>query len=191
MSDNRRRYRTIRNVIQQLYPTEPKGNVARHLNTLAALVSGIVGSKSTHLPAIAGKVPDGTKKESRIKKFSRWIKNERIHAEIYFLPYADALLESLADHRTLLLAMDGSQVGRQCLALMVSVIYKKRALPISSLFSRPESQPALPVSLRASRSLVAVCHTPLVASLFVHCTTEPCTTSSVSGTKPAASTVTT
>jgi len=131
MSDNRRRYRAIRDAIKQLYPTEPKGNTARNLNTLAALISGIVGSKSTNLPAIAGKVPDGTKKESRVKKFSRWINNERIDVEIYFLPYADALLEGLADHRTLLLAMDSSEVGRKCLALMVSVIYQKRALPIA------------------------------------------------------------
>jgi hypothetical protein len=61
MSDNRRRYRAVRDALKQLYPTEPKGNLARHLNTLAALVSGIVGSKNTNLPAIAGKVPDGTK----------------------------------------------------------------------------------------------------------------------------------
>jgi hypothetical protein len=131
MSDNRRRYRAIRNGLKQLYPTEPKGNTARHLNTLAALISGIVGSKSTHLPAIAGKVPDGTKKESRVKKFSRWIKNERINDELYFLPYADAMLESLAACRTLLLAMDSSEVGRKCLTLMVSVIYNKRALPVA------------------------------------------------------------
>ena len=77
MSDNRRRYRTIRNSLKRLYSIEPKGNVARHLNTLAALISGIVGSKSTNLPAIAGKVSDGTKRESRVKKFSRWTKNER------------------------------------------------------------------------------------------------------------------
>ncbi len=115
----------------QLYPTEPKGNTARHLHTLAGLISGIVGSKSTNLPAIADKVPDETKKESRVKRFSRWIKNERINADIYFLPYADALLTGLATDQTLLLAIDGSEVGRKCLALMVSVIYKKRALPIA------------------------------------------------------------
>jgi hypothetical protein len=95
------------------------------------MISGIVGSKSTNLPAIAGKVPDETKKESRVKRYSRWMKNERITAEVYFLPYADALLESLAAQRTLLLAMDGSEVGRECLALMLSVIYRKRALPIA------------------------------------------------------------
>jgi len=45
------------------------------LHTLAALVSGIVGSRSTNLPAIAGKAPDRTKRESRVKRFSRWMKN--------------------------------------------------------------------------------------------------------------------
>ena len=47
----------------------PQARVARHVTTLAALISGIVGSKSTQLPNIAPKVPDGTKPESRVKRF--------------------------------------------------------------------------------------------------------------------------
>jgi hypothetical protein len=54
---------------------------ARHLNTLAGLISGIVGSNSAHLSKIAKKVPDNTKKESRAKRFSRWVNNERIEFE--------------------------------------------------------------------------------------------------------------
>ncbi len=80
MSDNLRRYRAIRNALTQAYPTAPTGNFARHLQTLAALISGIVGSKSTQLPTLATKVPDGTKPESRVKRFARWIDNERILA---------------------------------------------------------------------------------------------------------------
>jgi hypothetical protein len=130
MSDNRRRYRAIKNTIKQLYPTEPKGNTARHLQTLAALISGIVGSRRSNLPAIAGQVPDGSKQESRVKKYYRWMINERIDAELYFVPFADALLMGLA-HRPLVLVMDGSEVGRNCLVLMLSVIYRKRALPLA------------------------------------------------------------
>lgn len=81
MSDNRRKYIAIRRAIKQHYPEEPKGNIARHLNALAALIGGIVGSRSTNLPAIAAKVPDGTEKESRVKRFSRRFKNERIEGE--------------------------------------------------------------------------------------------------------------
>ncbi len=45
MSDNRRRFMAIHSALKKLYPTEPRGNLARHLNTLAMLISGIVASK--------------------------------------------------------------------------------------------------------------------------------------------------
>src|SRR5437667_9965227 len=72
MSDNLRRYRAIRHALAQCYPTASQGNFARHLTTLAALISGIVGSKSSQLPHIATKVPDGAKPERRVKRFTRW-----------------------------------------------------------------------------------------------------------------------
>jgi hypothetical protein len=61
MSANLRRYRAIRRSLTQCYPGDPTGHVARHLNTLAALISGIVASKSMHLPQVVTKVPDGNK----------------------------------------------------------------------------------------------------------------------------------
>jgi hypothetical protein len=130
MSDNLRRYRAIRTALIQAYPVQPTGNFARHLQTLAALISGIVGSKSTQLPHMATKVPDGTKPESRSKRFARWLDNDRILEEMYFLPYAETLLTHLA-LETLVLVMDGSVVGRGCAALMIHVLYKGRALPLA------------------------------------------------------------
>lgn len=130
MGDNLRRYRAIKKALKQLYPKTVKGNQARHLNTLAALISGIVGSRRVSLPEIASKVPDGTRRESRVKRFARWVQNERIEAEVYFLPFAQELLLGLAE-RTLVLAIDGSEVGRGCMTLMVSVLYQKRALPVA------------------------------------------------------------
>jgi len=130
MSDNLRRYRAICHALTQAYPTPPTGHFARHVQTLAALISGIVGGKSTQLPHIATKVPDGSKPESRVKRFARWLDNARILEEMYFLPYAESLLTHLA-LETLVLVMDGSVVGRGCAALMLHVIYKGRALPLA------------------------------------------------------------
>ena len=127
--DNFRRYLAVRAALKQFYPGEPTGNLARHLNTLAWMISGIVGSQRTNYPAIAKKAPDGNKPPSREKRFSRWVSNERVDFESYFVPFAMALLLSLANG-PLVLAIDGSEVGRGCLALMVSVIYKGRALPL-------------------------------------------------------------
>lgn len=92
MSDNLRRYRAIRDALTQWYPGQPTGTVARHMSTLAALISGIVGSKSTQLPSVATKIPEGPKLESRVKRLTRWLDNERILEEVYFLPYAERLL---------------------------------------------------------------------------------------------------
>jgi hypothetical protein len=131
VSDNLRRLRAIRQALKEAYPFEPRGNIARHLNVLAEMISGIVGSRRSNLPEIADKVPDkDAKVESRVKRISRWINNERITADVYFLPFAEALLCNLA-LQSLVLVMDGSAVGRGCICLMVSVIYKKRALPIA------------------------------------------------------------
>src|SRR5256885_10655881 len=128
MSDNLRRYRAIREALTQCYPGQPSGTVARHLITLAALISGIVGSKSTPLPHIATKVPDGTKPESRGKRFARWCDNAPSLEEVYCLPYAEVLLRPLA-LQTVVRVMDGSGVGRGWTALMRHVVYKGRALP--------------------------------------------------------------
>ena len=84
MSDTLRRYRAIRDALTHAYPTPPTGHFARHVQTLAALISGIVGGKSTQLPHIATKVPDGSKPESRVKRLTRWLDNERLVEEMYF-----------------------------------------------------------------------------------------------------------
>jgi hypothetical protein len=57
MSDSHRAHRAIRTKLKQLYPQEPQGNLARHLQTLAFMITGIILSKSCQLPKIASKAP--------------------------------------------------------------------------------------------------------------------------------------
>jgi hypothetical protein len=92
MGDNLRRYRAIRDAVTPWSPGQPTGTVARHLTTLAALISGIVGSQSTPLPSVATKIPDSAKPESRVKRLTRWLDNARILEEASFLPYVDMVL---------------------------------------------------------------------------------------------------
>lgn len=79
---------------------------------------------------MALKIPDTALPASREKRISRCLKNEALDAETYFLPFARMLLASLS-HLPLVLVMDGSLVGRGCVALMVALVYKKRALPLA------------------------------------------------------------
>jgi len=79
-----------------MFRIEPQGNMVRHLNTLTALICGIVGSGGANLPRIAQKTPavlpsglcPDSKPESRVKRFHRWLKNDAIDCETYFLPFA-------------------------------------------------------------------------------------------------------
>jgi hypothetical protein len=48
------------------------------------MLSGIVASKSTQVPKVAAKVPNGAKPESRVKRFARWLDNARIVEEVSF-----------------------------------------------------------------------------------------------------------
>lgn len=130
MSDSRRVYRRIKTSLTQLFPKQLNGHQARQLNTLAGMISGLVLNKQCHLEAMARKVPDGRKVESRVKRFSRCLQNEAVSQEVYYMPFVELLLAGLASMGPLVLVMDGSEVGRHCLTLMVSLIYKGRALPL-------------------------------------------------------------
>lgn len=122
-------FRSILKMLKKLSPVELQGNQARRLTTMAAFISGIIGSKSCQLPKVSSNVADGTKPESRNKKFHRLIKNDRFEYDTFFLPYATALLSCLGQS-TLAFVIDGSTVARNCITLVASVVYKSRALPI-------------------------------------------------------------
>ena len=130
MGDNHHVYRRIRKSLRQIYPKRLTGRQAQHMNTLAGMVSGIVRSGKSQLKAMAKKSPDQSKVESRIKRFSRYLQNEGVDVETYFIPFLEALLVGLSKCGPLVLAIDGSEIGRNCLALVISVIYQKRALPL-------------------------------------------------------------
>jgi len=162
MSDSRHVYRAISQALRQLYPFEPLGNLARHLNTLAGMVTGIVLGRSCQLPKLAHKAPDGTLAESRHKRFSRWVQNDAITSQLYFLPFVHALLTSLAAVRPLVLVMDGSLVTNLADRDDACRRYEKRA-HIETLFSDKKSRgfqldrSPLDDPERVHRLLIATC----------------------------------
>lgn len=134
MNNNRHTYRHIQKALMQLYPAQSlNGHQVRHLHTLAAMIYGIVKGESCQMEKIARKIPMQTQVESRIRRFSRLIQHKGVNSEVFFLPFIKPLLQSLANRGTITLAIDGSEVGRKCITLMVSVIYRKRAIPIAWL----------------------------------------------------------
>ncbi|HEX2244234.1 MAG TPA: transposase [Gammaproteobacteria bacterium] len=131
MSDTYRRYAAIKQALMQCYQPRPTGHRERHLHTLVALICGLAGGQRAHLSTIADHAPsNGADQESVMARFRRWLKHDAHTVDGWFLPVAQALLANLAAH-PLVLVVDGSVVGRGCVALMVSVVYHGRALPVA------------------------------------------------------------
>lgn len=129
MSDNLKRYLAIKKGLLQLYPQRPSGHLEQGLNTLAMFINGIVASKSTHTREVAKKTRTGAKVNSREMQLSRWYKNPAVTYETYMLPYVEQVLAGICG-QTLTIIIDGSEVGRGCMALMLTAVYQRRAIPL-------------------------------------------------------------
>ena len=95
------------------------------------MVFGIIQSRNVKLAEIASEIPNAGKEESKITQFRRWLANEAITFELYYLPFLQMVLTTLANaEQPLVLVIDGSVTGRGCVTLMVSVVYQNRTLPL-------------------------------------------------------------
>lgn len=123
------RYRVYTKVLQTL-KGKLKMHRQGHVVTLAMMITGIVMSRKAQLAVMSGEVPVAAKEKSVEMRMRRWVKHEKIDVEVTYMPFARQILAALAT-APLVLAMDGSTVGRGCMVLMVGVIYRKRALPLA------------------------------------------------------------
>ncbi len=123
-------YRVYTKVLQTL-KGKLKMHRQGHVVTLAMMITGSVMSRKAQLAGMSGKVPVAAKEKSVEMRMRRWVKHEKIDVEVTYMPFARQILAALAT-APLVLAMDGSTMGRSCMVLMVRVIYRKRALRIAS-----------------------------------------------------------
>ena len=101
-----------------------------HVVTLAMMITGIVMSRKAQLAVMSEEIPTEAKDKSIEMRLRRWVKHEQIDVEATYMPFAEQILASLAG-QPLVFAMDGSQVGRGCMVLLVGVVYRSRLLPLA------------------------------------------------------------
>ena len=119
------------NIINRIKETVGKERITR-IRTMAWLQSGILHSRSVHLTRAASKIPGSAKKLSVADRFRCFLNNHRVSVRDWYQPIAEALLREAAQSgRPLRLFIDGSQIGNNHQLLMVSLGYRRRALPIA------------------------------------------------------------
>jgi len=145
-------YRSIKQTPAQALHARRDSHHEQHLNTLAALICGIVSARHVHFAQIADHAPiRGRTNESVISRLRRWVKHDANTPEAMWLPFASPVVAALAD-TPLTLVLDGTVAGRGCVVLIASVLYQGRAIPLLWTVVKGKNGP-LPQELRCTLSI--------------------------------------
>jgi len=120
-----RLYDTWSDQIQQLCPRARKTLI----HSFTCLLVGIYLSGSVHLSKIANKIPGNAKLNSTVQRLRRLLQSA-ICVRKWYNSIAETLIESQAQHGTVRLIVDGSKVSFHHQLLMVSMAYRRRAIPV-------------------------------------------------------------
>lgn len=110
------------------------------LNNLALMVLALQSSKSIHLGQIGAHLPGVTSKNASLaNRMHRFVCNKRVGVSTHYAPVARLLLGRMAQGKgstlqgpcRVLLVMDVTQAGRFQRMLTISVVCRKRTLPLA------------------------------------------------------------
>lgn len=121
-------YHTLIRKISELRP----GQRITQIRNFALLVYGIYQSRSVYLSRIAGKIPGEAKLQSTVRRLDRFLDNPAVRVREWYKPIAvEWLTEQFGRLGEIHLIVDGTKIGFGHQLLMISMAYRKRAIPIA------------------------------------------------------------
>lgn len=128
----------------------PQGQEAQRLEVLCCFINGLLKKGSCELPVIAGQMPIRTDFSSRVKQLKDWLGSAYNSWYVRYLPCLQLLLPIICEASDeLIFVLDGTDLGQGCTALMVSLAYQKRGIPILWL-SKKAKKGHLPQAMHLS-----------------------------------------
>ena len=100
------------------------------VQSLALLMVGIFEARDVRLSRIAERVPLDIQEDNLAQRFRRWLKNPRVDVRVLYDPVAFGILGALR-HTRVRIQIDRTEVNEHLNILMVSVYYRKRAIPLA------------------------------------------------------------
>ncbi len=127
-------FKKIEKALISLQPKGIKGHALKRVTTLTAMVKGMIDKQSCHLNALGSGLENDINDASREIAAKRFVENKYTDYKLHYLPYLSQLLVTLVANASLengiSFVIDGSQMGKNYVALMLSVVYKKRSIPL-------------------------------------------------------------
>jgi len=107
------------------------GERITRMRNLTWFIVGMCLSRSVHLAHIGAKLPLRVSLPSITARLTRFLQNSAFHVRRWYRPIAEALLRQAAAQGVVRLIVDGSKVSAHHQLLLVSLAYRKRALPLA------------------------------------------------------------
>lgn len=131
----KRMYRKVLKKLLTLHPKGLKGHPLKRVKKLAGLICGMLLRKESTMSAVGSGIPQHITAHSKEKACKLFLDNAWNDYETHYLPYMETFLpEFLGGHAMqdskVYMAIDGSQMGNQHVALMLSLVYKNRSIPL-------------------------------------------------------------
>jgi Transposase DDE domain len=127
----------INKALCELSPALAQGHALKRINSLTGLISGMINKKSSHLSKIGTGLDNDTDANSQEKHTKRFLENKYTDYKVHYLPYLSCFIASISQNKQFLtnvknlkLVIDGSQMGSKHVALMISIVVGKRAIPV-------------------------------------------------------------
>lgn len=127
-------YRTISQHLHSLHKNSLQGNALKRLNSLSGFICGMIRKGSSHLVDIGSGLAQDINSNSKTVAAKRFLSHEKINQKNTYLPYVQVFILGLLSimnlRKGIFLAIDGSQAGKHNAVLMLSLIWRKRSIPI-------------------------------------------------------------
>ena len=127
VNSNKALYIWVRNLLKDIYADKNIDNFL--VKTLAMMITGMILGPHVQLFAIAMCVPLLIKLPSIVRRFERFVADDRVEVEKYFEPFVHAMIISLGNETAYLL-IDCTQAGRKCRTLLIGLAYHGTVLPL-------------------------------------------------------------
>ena len=116
-------------ILRQLRLLLPGGKLT-HLVNLALLVLSLAQSPNCHLATLTTVWPVSGNRENLIQRLRRWLKNPRLHQQVYYAPLVRRLLVNWKGSE-LPLVIDRTDLNDRWSLLVLVIAFRKRALPLA------------------------------------------------------------
>jgi len=107
-----------------------QGYELKRLSVLAYMIKSLIKGKSASLQQIGTHMDEAIDLESRVKKAKRWLTNKYTDCEFQYIPFLKDFLSYFCQQSRIYVAIDGSTIGKNCMTLMISIIWNNRSIPI-------------------------------------------------------------